>query len=205
MNSKTTPPQGPFIHPSAILEDGVSIGAGSFIWDHVHIRKNATLGHHVIVGEKSYIACGVQIGNFVKINAMVYIPAGVTVEDKVMISAGCIFVNDKYPRAYDFQTRALTSSSPGKKTLQTVVREGATVGAGATVLGGLEIGRFALVGAGSVVTRSVKDYAVVAGNPARPINWICACGEILKLKTKKASCAACASRYVLSGATLKLS
>jgi acetyltransferase-like isoleucine patch superfamily enzyme len=176
------------VHPTAVIEAGVVIGEHSSVWDSVHIRQNARLGHHVSVGEKTYIAYDVRIGNFVKINAFVYIPAGVTVEDKVMISAGCIFVNDKYPRAFDYREKTLFTSGPNEKTLETFVREGATIGAAATVLGGLEIGKYSLVGAGSVVTKSVKPYALVVGNPARQTGWVCRCGSKLSFKKNRAVC-----------------
>ncbi len=194
------------IHPTAVIEDGVKIGPRSSVWDNVHIRKNARLGHDCIVGEKTYIAYDVKIGNFVKLNAMVYIPTGVTIEDKVMISAGCIFVNDKYPRAFDFRAGDLLSSAPNEETLSTVVREGATVGAGATVLGDLEIGKYALVGAGSVVTKSVAPHALVVGNPARQIGWVCVCGHRLASKKdpKKYSCPSCSRAYSLKSRRLAL-
>ena len=179
------------VHETAMIEDGVRIGAGSSVWDNVHIRKNASLGRHCVVGEKTYIAYDVRIGDYVKLNAFVYIPAGVTIEDKVMISAGSIFVNDKYPRAFDQRSKGLKSSSPNEETLETFVREGATIGAGATILGGLEIGRFALVGAGSVVTKSVASHALVVGNPARQIGWVCVCGHKLLLKKNAAQCIRC--------------
>lgn len=185
------------IHPTALIEEGVRIGTGSSVWDNAHIRKNATIGHDCIVGEKTYIAYDVRIGNFVKLNAFVYLPTGVTVEDKVMISAGCLFVNDRYPRAFDQRSKGLASSAPNDETLQTTVRESATIGAGCTVLGGLEIGRFALVGAGSVVTRSVPGHALVVGNPARQIGWVCACGMKLAFAARKARCSKCRSAYAL--------
>lgn len=185
------------IHPTALIEKGVRIGPGSSVWDGVHIRKNAVIGHDCIIGEKTYIAYGVRIGNFVKLNAFVYLPAGVRLEDKVMISAGCVFVNDKYPRAFDFHSKGLASSAPSEETLETTVREGATVGAGCTVLGGLEIGRFALVGAGSVVTRSVPAHALVVGNPARQIGWVSVCGMKLAFAARKARCSKCRGAYLL--------
>jgi acetyltransferase-like isoleucine patch superfamily enzyme len=185
------------VHSTAVIEEGVAIGADSSVWDNVHIRKNAKIGHHCIVGEKTYIAYDVTIGNFVKLNAFVYIPTGVTIEDKVMIAAGTIFVNDKYPRAFDHRGGSLLSSAPNEETLTTLVCEGATVGAGVTVLGGLEIGKYALVGAGSVVTRSVPAHALVVGNPARQIGWVCVCGIRLQIKRGAAKCSVCASRYRL--------
>jgi UDP-2-acetamido-3-amino-2,3-dideoxy-glucuronate N-acetyltransferase len=191
------------IHPTATIEVGVSIGPNSSIWDSVHIRSNAVLGHHCIVGEKSYIAYDVRVGNYVKINAFVYIPTGVTVEDKVMISAGCIFVNDNYPRAFDFTKGGLLSSSPNEETLETVIREGATIGAAVTVLGGLEIGRFSLVGAGSVVTKNVPDHALMVGNPARRIGWVCVCGKKLNFKKAASVCVSCKRKFkIKAGAVL---
>ena len=188
--SKTVRIPDVLIHPTAIVEEGVRLGPGTAIWDNVHIRTRARLGKNCIVGEKTYIAYDVRIGDNVKINSFVYIPTGVTIEDKVMVSAGCIFVNDKYPRAFDFTLGKLADSGRNENTLSTTVREGATVGAGCTILGGIEIGRFALVGAGSVVTKSVPDQALVVGNPARQVGWVCICGTRLKSK-KKSLCPRC--------------
>ena len=186
------------IHPTAILEEGVSIGPHSSVWDNVHIRSNSSIGHHCIIGEKSYIAYDVKIGDYVKINAFVYIPTGVTIEDRVMVSAGCIFVNDKYRRAFDSKKNSLLSSLPNEETLKTVVREGSTIGAAATILGGLQIGRYALVGAGSMVTKSVPDHALVIGNPARQIGWVCVCGNRLHFIRNKTNCQKCSRRYRLN-------
>src|SRR5579884_1160053 len=118
------------IHPTALIEEGVRIGAGSSIWDNVHIRRSASIGEECIIGEKSYIAYDVKIGNRVKINAFVYICAAVTIEDGVMISAGTIFTNDRFPRATTSDLKRLRSSAPDEHTLPTLVREGATIGAG---------------------------------------------------------------------------
>jgi len=183
------------VHQTALIEEGVHIGPHSSVWDSVHIRSNARLGHHCIVGEKTYIAYDVRIGDYVKINSFVYIPTGVTIEDKVMLSAGCVFVNDKYPRAYDVREKELASSDPNEETLETFVREGATVGAAATVLGGLQIGRYAMVGAGSVVTKSVPDHGLVVGNPARQIGWVCFCGPRLSFKKNVARCNRCGQGF----------
>ena len=167
------------IHPTAIVEDGAVIGDGTAIWDNVHVRAPSVIGSDCIVGEKTYIAYDVAIGDRVKINAQAYLCAGVTVETGVMISAGVIFTNDRFPRATTTDLSALRPSEPDESTEDTLVRAGATIGAGAIIGPGLEIGRFAMVGMGSVVTRSVGDHELVVGNPARRIGYVCRCGERL--------------------------
>jgi len=166
------------IHPTAIIEDNVSLGEGTSVWDNVHIRHGASLGDECIVGEKSYIAYDVQIGNRVKINAMVYICAAVTIEDGVMISASTTFTNDRFPRATFPDLRSLRPSEPDEHTLPTLVCEGATIGAGCIIGNDLEIGRWAMVGMGSVATKSVPDFHLVLGSPARSIGAVCKCGKL---------------------------
>jgi acetyltransferase-like isoleucine patch superfamily enzyme len=143
----------------------------------VHIRHGARIGEQCIVGEKSYIAYDVRIGNRVKINAMVYICAAVTVEDGVMISASTTFTNDRFPRACTNDLRELKPSEPDEHTLPTRVKEGATIGAGCTIGNDLSIGRFAMVGMGSLVTKSVPDFHLAIGSPARSIGCVCRCGQ----------------------------
>jgi acetyltransferase-like isoleucine patch superfamily enzyme len=165
------------IHPTAIVEDGVRLGDGTSVWDSVHIRKNAVIGDQCIIGEKTYVAYDVRIGSRVKINAMVYICAAVTIEDGVMISAGTIFTNDRFPRATTPNLRELRSSDPDEETLPTLVREGATIGAGCTIGNDLSIGRFAMIGMGSLVTKSVPDFHLAIGHPAVSVGVVCRCGH----------------------------
>ncbi len=167
------------IHPTAIVEDNVSLGDGTSVWDNAHIRHGAQLGEQCIVGGKSYIAYDVIIGNRVKINSAAYICNAVTIEDGVMISAGVIFTNDRFPRATTSDLSELKPSEPDEHTLETRVREGCTIGAGAIVGCDLELGRFSMVGMGSVVTKSVPDFGLVVGNPARLIGYVCRCGQPL--------------------------
>lgn len=180
------------VHPTAIIEPGVEIGSGTSVWDNAHIRSGAKIGRQCIVGEKSYIAYGVQIGNHVKINSFVYICHGVTVQDFVMISAGVVFTNDKFPRAFLADMKGLATSAPTEETLSTFVRRGATIGANATIGCGLEIGEFAMVGMGSVVTRSIPGYHLFYGNPARHQGFVCRCGHRLE----NFSCKHCYQTYL---------
>jgi acetyltransferase-like isoleucine patch superfamily enzyme len=165
------------VHPTAIVEEGVALGEGTAVWDNVHIRRDARIGEQCIVGEKSYVAYDVRIGDRVKINAFVYICAAVTIEDGVMISAGTLFTNDRFPRATTPDLRRLRSSDPDAETRPTLVREGATIGAGCVIGNDLTIGRFAMVGMGSLVTKSVPDFHLVLGHPARSSGYVCRCGH----------------------------
>jgi acetyltransferase-like isoleucine patch superfamily enzyme len=190
------------IHPTALIEDGVEIGPGTSVWDNAHIRGPATIGSDCIVGEKTYIAYGVTIGDRVKINAFVYICTGVAIETGVMVSAGTTFTNDRYPRATSTDLAALRSSEPDEHTLETLVREGATIGAAATIGPGIEIGRFAMIGMGSVVTRSVPDFALVVGNPARRVGSVCRCGEPLP-SGFEVECGRCGLAYTVADGTVR--
>ena len=165
------------IHPTAIVEHDVTIGKDTSIWDAAHVRHGAVIGDECIVGGKSLIAYDVQIGNRVKINSSAYVCNGVTIEDGVMISAGVIFTNDRFPRAATSDLQQLRGSEPDEHTLQTCVREGATIGAGCLVGHGLTVGRFAMVGMGAVVTRSIPDFHLVVGSPARSVGVVCRCGQ----------------------------
>jgi acetyltransferase-like isoleucine patch superfamily enzyme len=194
----------PRIHPTALIEAEVAIGAGSSIWDNVHIRRGAQIGEECIVGEKSYIAYEVKIGKRVKINAFVYICNAVTIDDGVMISAGTIFTNDRFPRATTPDLKQLRSSDPDEHTLPTLVREGATIGAGCTIGNDLVIGRFAMVGMGSLVTKSVPDFHLALGHPAKSVGCVCRCGQMLLRFSENGTddhdeiaCAACGLKYAV--------
>jgi acetyltransferase-like isoleucine patch superfamily enzyme len=197
------------IHPTALIEGNVEIGDGTNIWDHVHIRHSSTIGAECIIGEKTYIAYGVRIGSRVKINAMVYICNAVTIEDGVMISAGTIFTNDRFPRATTSDLRRLRSSDPDEHTLPTLVKAGATIGAGCTIGNDLSIGRFAMVGMGSLVTKSVPDFHLVIGHPAKSVGCVCRCGQLLlrfsdAMQGEKLTvhCSACELPYEIADQTV---
>jgi acetyltransferase-like isoleucine patch superfamily enzyme len=189
------------VHPTALIEEGVVLGDGTSVWDNVHIRHGSRIGEQCIIGEKTYIAYDVVIGRRVKINAFVYICTGVTIEDGVMVSAGTIFTNDRFPRATTPDLKELRSSDPDEHTRKTLVREGATLGAGCRVGSDLVIGRFAMVGMASVVTRSVPDFHLALGHPAVSVGCVCRCGQVLLrfeqggTDAADVSCPECGRRY----------
>ncbi len=157
------------IHPTAVVEDGASIGAGTSVWHHAHVRVGAVIGDGVNLGKNVYVGCDVRIGDGVKVQNNVSVYEGVTLEDLVFVGPSVTFTNDRYPRAFvhDFEV------------VPTLVREGASIGANATVVCGTTIGRYATIAAGSVVTHDVEDHRLVMGNPARPAGWVCRCGQLV--------------------------
>ncbi len=193
------------IHPTALVEAGVAIGDGSSVWDNVHIRgPETTIGQGCIIGEKSYVAYGVSIGDLVKINAFVYVCTAVTIERGVMISAHATFTNDRFPRACTPDLSEPLGSEPNEETLHTTVCEGTTIGASAVIGPGLTLGRFSMIGMGSVVTKDVPDFALVVGNPARRVGAVCRCGEPVWRKGDacdgvEVTCSRCDRRYRIDG------
>jgi acetyltransferase-like isoleucine patch superfamily enzyme len=171
--------EGVRIHPTAIIEAGVEIGPRTSIWDNVHVRRGTRIGADCNVGGKTLIAYDVVIGDLCKINSAVYICYGVTLENGVMVGAGAIFTNDRFPRAANPELTAPRPAEPDEHTLLTRVREGASIGAGAIIGCDLVIGRWAMVGMGSVVTRSVPDFHLVVGSPARSVAVLCRCGQLI--------------------------
>jgi acetyltransferase-like isoleucine patch superfamily enzyme len=160
----------PSVHPTAEIEPGVTLGAGTRVWSGVHVRgPDTVVGEGCIIGERTHVAYGVRIGDRCKLNAGVYVCTGVSLGRGVMIGAGAVFTNDRYPRATTPDLATLRPSEPDEHTLPTVVEEGATVGAGAVIGCDLTIGRFAMVGMGAVVTHSVDPFVLVVGQPARPV------------------------------------
>ena len=163
------------IHKTAEIEDGASVGEGTLIWHLCHVRRGAVIGRDCVLGRGVFVDSGVSIGDRVKIQNYVSMFHGVSIEDGAFIGPHVCFTNDRVPRAVN-PDMSLKSADDWVLT-ETRVRSGASIGAGSTIVCGVTIGRWALVGAASVVTRDVAEYAVVVGSPARQIGYVCACGQ----------------------------
>ncbi len=177
-----------FVHESSYIDELVEIGEGTKIWHFCHILKNVTIGKNCILGQNVMIGPNVKIGNNVKIQNNVSVYEGVEIEDDVFCGPSMVFTNVINPRAF------IERKHEFRKTL---VKRGATIGANATIVCGVTIGEYALIGAGAVVTRDVLPYALVVGVPARQIGWVCKCGTTLKFEENLAICKYCGNEYRL--------
>ncbi|MEG2137800.1 MAG: DapH/DapD/GlmU-related protein [Oscillospiraceae bacterium] len=160
-----------FVHESSYIDDDVTIGEGTKIWHFCHIQSGATIGERCSLGQNVNISNHVKIGNGVKIQNNVAVYEGVEIEDDVFCGPSCVFTNDLTPRA-----KYPKGTAGYKKTL---VRQGASIGANATIVCGHTVGKWALIGAGAVVASDVPDHALMLGVPAHQAGWACECGALL--------------------------
>ena len=158
-----------FVHPTAIVEEGASIGADSKIWHHGHVRTGAVIGDGCVLGKNVFVDDGAKVGNRCKIQNNVSVYHGVTIGDDVFVGPSATFTNDLVPRA--FNTEWVITA--------THVANGASIGANATIVCGTELGEYSMVAAGATVTKSVAAHQLVAGTPARHLAWVCRCGVVV--------------------------
>ena len=186
-----------FIHETAIVEHGCKIGAGTKVWHFSHIMGSAIIGDNCNIGQNVFIADGVKIGNNNKVQNNVSIYTGVECEDDVFMGPSMVFTNVINPRS------AVIRKEEYKRTL---IKKGASIGANATIICGIEIGHYAMIGAGAVVTKNVKDFELLVGNPARQIGWVSERGNKLQFDENGiALCIETSSKYLLKdGKVIKI-
>ena len=178
-----------FIHETAIVEHGCNIGAGTKVWHFSHIMGSAVIGNKCNIGQNVFIADGVKIGNNNKVQNNVSIYTGVECEDDVFLGPSMVFTNVINPRS------AINRKEEYKKT---IVKKGASIGANATIVCGVNIGNYAMIGAGAVVTKDVKDFELLVGNPAKQIGWVSEYGNTLQFDANGiALCIETSSKYLL--------
>jgi len=180
-----------FVHPTAVIDEGATIGEGTKIWHFSHISTGAKIGKNCKIGQNVFIDRGVKIGNNVKIQNNVSVYRNVTLEDDVFCGPSMVFTNIINPRA------EITRKPDEYKN--TLVKKGATIGANATIVCGHIIGQYAFVGAGAVVTKDIPDYALVYGNPAHQYGWMCECGTALtEVNSSLWKCPKCGGEFSCS-------
>jgi UDP-2-acetamido-3-amino-2,3-dideoxy-glucuronate N-acetyltransferase len=183
-----------FVHPSSYVDEPCEIGTGTKIWHFSHIMKNCRVGERCNIGQNVVVSPNVTIGNNVKIQNNVSVYTGCILEDDVFCGPSMVFTNVVNPRSHVIRRDEYKT---------TLVRQGASLGANCTIVCGITIGRYAFVGAGSVVTKDIPDYALVYGNPARLCGWMCACGIKLPFSGTEGSqdgaCASCGVHYTRRG------
>jgi acetyltransferase-like isoleucine patch superfamily enzyme len=187
-----------FIHPQAICESD-SVGGGTRVWAFAHVMRGAVVGTDCNLGDGAFVESGAVLGNRVTIKNQVMVWNGVTIGDDAFIGPGVIFTNDRLPRSPRMEIVKERYAKPDRWRLATRVARGASLGAGAVILPGVTIGEFAMVGAGAVVTRDVKPFQLVAGNPAVSRGWVCVCGMRLE---ESLVCGSCHAAYQLDGERL---
>jgi UDP-2-acetamido-3-amino-2,3-dideoxy-glucuronate N-acetyltransferase len=175
-----------FVHESSYVDDGAEIGAGTKIWHFCHIMPRAKIGERCNIGQNVLVSSEVTLGSNVKIQNNVSLYTGVIIEDDVFLGPSMVFTNVVNPRSH------VSRKDEYKATL---VRRGASIGANATIICGITLGKYCFVGAGAVVTKDVPDYALVYGSPARVRGWMCQCGEQLKFDHDRAVCGSCGDSY----------
>lgn len=178
-----------FIHDSSFLDENATVGQNTRIWHFCHIMSEAHIGDNCILGQNTFVGSNVHIGNGVKIQNNVSVYEGVILEDHVFIGPSVVFTNVKTPRSFIERKTEFAS---------TCVKQGASLGANATIICGNNIGKYALVAAGSVVNKHVADYALVMGVPAEQKGWVCTCGETLKFEGTEAKCTRCNESYIMN-------
>lgn len=184
-----------FIHPSSYVDEPCAIGEGTSIWHFSHVMQGCSIGAHCNIGQNVVVGPGAIVGNNVKIQNNVSVYTGVICEDDVFLGPSCVFTNVMNPRSFICRKEEFR---------ETRVKRGASIGANATIICGKTVGRYALIGAGTVVREDVPDFAMVVGNPGRLAGWVCRCAVGLKRRSGDGRwiCPACGAAYIKIGSVM---
>ena len=179
-----------YLHSTAVVDKTARIGKGTKIWHFVHVREKTEIGKNCVLGHSVYVGRGVKIGNHVKLENRATIYQGVKIEDNVFVGPHVTFTNDLYPRSYNSDWRIV----------ETLVKKGASIGAGSTIMCGVTIGDYAMIGAGSMLTKNLPPHALAYGNPAKIRGFVCRCGRKLEEEKKNRKfvlmkCSRCDEKY----------
>ncbi|MEP7215186.1 MAG: acyltransferase [Anaerolineaceae bacterium] len=181
------------VHPTADVSDQATIGEGASIWHQAQVREGAVIGPGCIIGKGVYVGAEVSVGANCKVQNYSCLYEGVTLEDGVFVGPEVVFTNDRFPRAINPDGTLKTTDD--WHIGPSLVRYGAAVGSRSVIVPGITIGRWALIGAGSVVTKDVPDHALVVGTPARQMGWVCVCAQRLSADLE---CAGCGRAYAVT-------
>lgn len=186
-----------FVHPTAVVDAGVTIGGETKVWHFTHLLPGTVVGERCVIGQNVMIGPDVCVGSGCKIQNNVALYKGVTLEDDVFCGPSCVFTNVRTPRAHVNRREEFS---------RTLVRRGASIGANATIVCGVTIGSFAFIGAGAVVTKDVLPYALMVGVPAKQAGWVCACGDVLRVGAGSSGirCERCRAPYDLVDGVLRV-
>jgi UDP-2-acetamido-3-amino-2,3-dideoxy-glucuronate N-acetyltransferase len=181
--------KAPFVHPTAIVESESKVGSGTSVWHHAHVRAGASIGDDCVLGKNVFVDVNVVVGDRCKLQNNVSVFHGVTLADDVFVGPSATFTNDLVPRAFNDEW----------VVTPTLVEQGASIGANATIVCGTTLGAYCMVAAGATVTRSIRPHQLVGGTPARHLGWVCRCGRVVSRSVdppRDPRCDACEERGV---------
>jgi UDP-2-acetamido-3-amino-2,3-dideoxy-glucuronate N-acetyltransferase len=188
------------IHRTVKVEEGAQIGEGTTIWNNSQVKREVIIGKHCTIGRNCFIDNGAKLGDNVKLESNIDVWKGITLEDNVFVGPSAVFTNDFNPRA-KYPKKEYPEYGKWKPTL---VKEGTTIGANATIVCGVTLGKHSFIGAGAVVIKDIPDYGLVVGVPAKRIGWICECGNKIKFEGMKGVCNVCDREYIKEDDKVKL-
>jgi acetyltransferase-like isoleucine patch superfamily enzyme len=189
------------IHPKALVDDADAIGPDTNVWAYAHVMAGARVGNHCNLGDHAFVEAGAVVGDNVTLKNNVAVWEGITIEDDVFVGPSVVFTNDRFPRSSRAAAAGQRYRDKSNWLETTVVRRGCSIGAGATICPGIELGRYSMIAAGSVPTKNVEPYSLVMGAPARHVCYVCGCGQKLSGHYVQTDCLVCGETAAMRSAT----